>query len=138
MSRLLRHFQLTHELMALVVDEYGTLIGFVTLENVVEQIVGQLEDEFDDETPEIVPDGRGRFLVSGRALVTAVNAKLQIALEAGDVDTLSGLLTTRLGRIPAQGDEVEIDGMTAEVLEVKGRRASRVRVTVPAERRGNA
>lgn len=127
-SRLLRHFQATHNLMAFVVDEYGTVAGIVTLENVLEQIVGPVDDEFDAEALSIVPDGPGQFLVSGATAVDRVARELGLELEPSDVDTFSGYLVERLGHLPQQGDQVEIEGATVEVLETKGGRATRVRV----------
>lgn len=127
-SKVLRHFQVTHQLLALVVDEFGTLVGIVTLENVLEEIIGPVEDEFDIEPPEIVPAGPGEFMVQGRADVDDVNRALNLSLASTDVDTFSGLLMERMGRILEAGDEVELEGATAEVLEVRGARATRVRV----------
>ena len=127
-SQLLRHFQATHQLMALVVDEHGTVIGIVTLENVLEEIVGPVEDEFDTEPIEIVPHGQGEFIVLGTASVDDVNRRLGLALETSDVDTFSGLLTSQAGRILEAGQRVELDGAVAEVLDVRRSRAERIRV----------
>ncbi len=130
-SRLLKHFQATHELMALVVDEHGTLVGFVTLENVLEEIVGPVEDEFDTEPPPIVEEGPRTFIVLGSSPVKVVNRRLGLGLASRDADTFSGLLTARLGSIPKAGDRVELENASAEVVEVKGARATRIRVTLP-------
>jgi CBS domain containing-hemolysin-like protein len=131
-SKVLRFFQKAHQLMAFVVNEYGTVIGVVTLENVVEEIVGPVDDEFDMDRVEIVADGPGRYVVLGGASVKSVNAAIGLTLDEHGVDTISGVLMTRLGRIPESGDRVELgDGALAEVLEVKDLRATRVRVVVP-------
>ena len=129
-SKLLRHFQKTHQLLALVVDEHGTAVGIVTLENVLEQIVGAVEDEFDTEPPDITDDGDGRFLVLGSTSTNLVNEQLGLNLTAGDVDTLAGVLMERVGRLLHVGDQVDLEGATAEVLEVDGVRATRIRVTI--------
>jgi CBS domain containing-hemolysin-like protein len=129
-SRLLPHFQSTRNHMAIVIDEYGTVIGIVTLENVLEEIVGPVEDEFDVAEPEIVPESKTEFVVLGGTSVDSVNEKLGLALDGADVDTFSGLLTAALGRIPEAGDVVQLAGATAHVLEARGARATRVRVTV--------
>ena len=129
-SRLLRHFQATHQHLAFVVDEHGTISGIVTLKNVLEQIVGPVEDEFDLETPDIVPDGPGRYIVAGSASIAVIREKLGLPVDDSDVDTLSGLLTAHSGEIPAAGDEIQLEGATAEVLEVKHARAEKVRVTI--------
>ena len=133
-SRLLKHFQGTHQHMAFVIDEYGTVIGIVTMENVIEQIVGKVEDEFDLETPDVVPDEPGVFIVQGSAPIESVRRTLKLELP-GDVDTFSGLLVSVEGEILEAGDKIDLDGATAEVLDVKGSRATRVRVrldTAPA------
>ena len=129
-SRLLRHFQATHQLMAVVIDEHGTMVGIVTLENVLEPIVGPVEDEFDNEPQQIVPETKGQFLIRGTAPIDLINRLLHLDFDAENVDTFSGLLMTKLGDIPQPGDRVELDGATAEVLEVRGARATLVRVTV--------
>jgi len=128
--RLLRHFQATHQHMAFPVDEHGTVTGMVTLENVLEPLVGSVEDEFDDELPDIVPSGSGQYLISGSAPIQVIRRRFGLALEEEEADTLSGLLVSRTGRLPSVGDRIEISGATAEVVEVRGRRAARVRLTL--------
>jgi len=102
-NRLLRHFQATHQLLAFVVDEHGTVLGIVTLENVLEQIVGPVEDEFDAEPPNIVPDGPGQYVILGSTRVEVVEHRLNLELdteyEDAEMDTLSGMLMARMGRI---------------------------------------
>ncbi|MDH3286070.1 MAG: hemolysin family protein, partial [Acidobacteriota bacterium] len=135
-SRLLGHFQATRQHMAFVLDEYGTVLGIVTLENVIETIVGPVEDEFDLETPDVVPDGPGRFLVQGGTLLAVVNRKLGLTVFSHEVDTIAGLVMDRLGRIPQVGDTVDLDGATAEVLEVRGARATTLRLAVGTDDAG--
>jgi CBS domain containing-hemolysin-like protein len=129
-SRLLRHFQGTRQHMAFVVDEYSNTIGIVTLENVLEQIVGAVQDEFDLETPDIVPDGPGQYVVHGSAPIDVVEKVLNIYRGDDEVDTFSGLLMSRHGEILEAGDRIELDNAVAEVLDVKGARAERIRVTL--------
>jgi CBS domain containing-hemolysin-like protein len=138
MSRLLRYFQAVRQHLALVVNELGTVTGMVALENALEQIVGAVEDEFDLETPEIVPAGPNVFMVDGRALLENVERTLGVSLgeTEQDVETLSGLLVVRLGRILRAGDAVDLDGVHAEVVDVKGARARQVRLTI--KRKPNA
>ncbi len=130
-SQLLKHFQKTHQLMAMVVDEHGTVVGIVTLENVLEQIIGPVDDEFDTETPDITPDGDRRFIVQGSVPVGVVERKFDWELDAVDVDTFAGALLQRSGRVLQVGDQVQIDDSVAEVIEVEGVRATRIRVTLP-------
>jgi CBS domain containing-hemolysin-like protein len=134
--RLLRHFQQTHQLMALVDDEYGTVVGVVTLENVLEPIIGAVEDEFDNEAPPIIEEGNGRFVVRGDATLAFVNRRLRLNLEADDADTLSGYLTVSIGRGLQTGDKLDLQDAAVEIMEVDGTRATKLRVTLtdsPAE-----
>ncbi len=132
-SKLLRHFQATRQHMAFVLDEYGTVIGIVTMENVLEQIVGSVQDEFDMENPEIVPDGTGRFIVQGSTAIDVIEKILNIYREGHDVDTFSGLLTSLKGTILEAGDSIPLGRGHAEVLEVRNSRAERVRVVLDEE-----
>jgi CBS domain containing-hemolysin-like protein len=127
-SHLLRQFQETHQHMALVVDEYGTVIGCATLEDVLERIVGPVEDEFDANPPEIEPDGPGKFMVPGGISIADVNRQLKLELVSIEAETLSGLLVEKTDQVPKVGDRIELEGAVAEVLEVRGSRASRIRM----------
>ena len=127
-SRLLRHFQASHQLLALVIDEYGTVIGIVTLENVLEQIVGEVDDEFDVEQPDIQPEGPNQWIVLGSTPVDDVERLLGIDFKDADVDTFSGLLMHHTMQLPKAGEKVTLNGLTAEVLEVRDDRAYRVRL----------
>jgi CBS domain containing-hemolysin-like protein len=129
-TRLLKQFQETHQHMALVVDEYGTVIGCATMEDVLERIVGPVEDEFDTQPVEIKPDGPGRFIVPGGTGIAAVNRQLKLQLHIIEAETLSGLLTEKTGQVPNVGDRIELDGAVAEVLDISGSRASSVRVVL--------
>ena len=130
MSRLLRRMQAEHLHMALVVDEHGTAVGVITLENVLEELVGAVQDEFDREAPDIVPDGEDRFRVRGQISLGWLNQELELELEAPHVDTLSGLIVSHLGRLPARGDALELEQVTVRVLEVKQGLASQVRLQI--------
>lgn len=129
-SKLLRHFQGTHQHMAFVVDEYGMIIGIVTHENVLEEIIGDVADEFDVEEPEIVPDGPGAYVVLGSTAVEAVENRLGIEFEDADVDTIAGLLVLKAERLLVAGDIIELPGVTAKVLSVADDRATKVRLTL--------
>ena len=130
-SRVLRHFQATHQLLAFVIDEYGTMIGMVTLENVLERIIGEVDDEFDNAGPNIVPEGPGEFLVNGFTLVDEARRRLKIPLEESEeADTISGMLMDFQQKILTQGDRIELDGAVAEILEMKNDSATKVRFTL--------
>jgi len=120
--------QRTRQHMALVVDEHGGSAGIITLENVLERLVGSIQDEFDAETPRIVPAPGGGYIVRGNTPLEEINHELHVELRAPNINTLSGYLTAEAGRFPVPGDTFDIPGLTAEVLEVEGTRASRVRL----------
>ncbi|MGB5747053.1 MAG: hemolysin family protein [Desulfobacterales bacterium] len=128
--RLLRQFQSTHQHLAFLVDEYGTVSGIVTLDNILESIIGPVEDEFDDEQPEIVKEGPQVYLISGNTPIDAINQRFELEWEAHDVDTIAGLMIAQTDKLLAPGDRVELSGASLEVLEVKGPRAIRIRLTL--------
>jgi CBS domain containing-hemolysin-like protein len=129
--RLLRQFQSTRQHLAFLVDEYGMVSGIVTLDNILESIIGPVEDEFDDEQPEFVREGPQIYLVSGNTSIDTINQRFALKLETHDVDTIAGLMMARTDKLLAPGERVELPGATAEVLEVKGPRATRIRLTLP-------
>jgi CBS domain containing-hemolysin-like protein len=128
-SNLLRHFQATHQLLAFVVDEYGTVIGIVTLENVLEQIIGEVDDEFDNAEPNIVSQGADQWLVLGTTPIDEISRKLNIAVEDADVDTFSGFLVHHAQQLLSAGDTIELGEYVVDVVEVRDDRAVLVRVT---------
>ncbi|MCH2211177.1 MAG: hemolysin family protein [Fuerstiella sp.] len=136
-GKLLRHFQGTHQLMAFVIDEYGTVIGIVTLENVMEQIVGDVADEFDIEDPEIVPDGPGQFVAVGSTPIEDLEQRLNVTFSAPEADTLSGLLMHYAQEIVEEGQSVQMGVVRADVLDASNGRAVRVRLTLPEESIGS-
>lgn len=130
-SRVLRHFQATHQLMAFVIDEYGTITGIVTLENVLEKIVGEVDDEFDNPEPNIVPEGPDSFLVLGTTPIEEARKELGIPLrESIEVDTVGGLLVEHCQKILAHGDIIDIEGARVEVLEMKNESATKLRFSI--------
>ena len=130
LSQLLREMQTKGQHMALVVDEHGTTVGMITLENVLEQIVGSVLDEFDVETAEIVPEGPDSYLVEGQISLSHLNRELHLKLDQEHVDTLSGLLVDQQGSLLQGGEVVRLEGVVARVLEVRDGRAIRVRLTM--------
>ncbi len=115
--------------------KYGTVIGIVTLENVLEEIIGDVADEFDIEDPDIVPDGPEAYIVSAVPPWSTWNAKLGLSFGEVDVDTISGLMMHFAERLVSAGDVVDLEVATAIVLEVSDDRATRVRILLnkPAE-----
>ena len=133
-SRLLRQFQASHQHMAFVVDEYGITVGVVTLEDVIEQIVGPVEDEFDEIVPQITPESEGSFIVLGNTPIETVNRALNLSLDDKLADTFSGYLMSSSEKVLAIGDSIILPGAKAEVLEVEGRRAKAIRVIIDASK----
>ncbi len=128
--RLLRQFQNSHIHMAVVVDEYGATLGIVTLEDVIEEIVGEIEDEFDAAAaPEFSPEGES-FRVNGAYPLHALRERLpRVVIEPGDVDTVGGYITQQLARWPRAGDQLDFGGYTAHVVSVQQKRVAQVLLT---------
>ena len=126
-SNLLREMQKKNIRMAIVVDEYGGVAGLVTIEDLVEEIVGEIRDEQDK--PEIVREGERSFIVSGGMDVDRLNELFGTKPEGKDSATIAGLVSELAGRIPRKGETVEEDGLRFEVLESTDRKVERVRVT---------
>ncbi len=130
----LRRFRETRRHIAIVVDEYGGTAGLVTLEDLLEEIVGEVSDPFDQEGEEIEPQPDGSAIVSGRALLEEVNEALDLDLHTPYYDTIAGYVLDKLGRVPAVGDVVEDDGVRLTVLAMDGLRVSRLKIErLPAE-----
>ena len=127
-SKLLKHFQSTHQLLAFVIDEYGTVIGVVTLENVLEEIIGEVDDEFDNDDPHIVPDGPDQYILRGRTPLEDVCEYFHIEPPEAEIDTFAGLLLHEAQRILSVGDLIDLGEWTAEILEVRDDRARRIRM----------
>jgi len=139
LAALLAEFRRTNQHMAIVVDEYGELEGIVTLEDLLEEIVGEIEDEFDlpDESIERLDDGRVR--IHGTFPIDDFNEQFKRSLPIEDYHTIGGFVFGLLGRAPEPGDEVQYDGVQFKVLDVEGSRIERLEVELlpeePGERR---
>jgi CBS domain containing-hemolysin-like protein len=122
----LRDFRSSGTHMAIVVDEYGGTAGLLTIEDVLEEIVGEIRDEYDTEEPSIVQEGDCRFWVSARVTLKELSELLGYDFEHADVATVGGLVYERLGRVPRAGEEFKIDGFRVVVERVERRRVRRV------------
>ncbi|MEM7483394.1 MAG: hemolysin family protein [Acidobacteriota bacterium] len=131
LDRMLRRMRREKMHMAAVLDEYGGVSGIVTFENVIEEIVGQIQDEFDAEIPELVAEGPGRYLVAGSILVEELEKALGIELSDRDEDTIAGVILSEIGRRSEPGDRVELGEVQFEVLETELNRILSLRLTVP-------
>ena len=125
---LLKQFQRQQTQIAIVVDEYGGTAGLVTIEDLLEEIVGEIRDEYDVESEPVVDEGGGRFVFHGKVDIDEVTQRLGVQIEREGFETVGGFLMTHLGRVPAIGERVDIDGLTVEVLEVDRRRVHKVRI----------
>lgn len=123
----LRDFQRGPAHLAIVVDEFGGTSGLVTLEDILEEVVGEIRDEYDvNEQPEIEREGDEKFWVDGRVTLDDLSSALGVTLEHPDVSTVGGLVYSELGRVPAPGEELRIDGFRVVVEQVARRRIRRV------------
>ena len=123
-DELLREMQAARVHLAIVVDEYGGTAGLVTIEDVLEEIVGEIADEYDTEAPEVTPLAEGRYRVSSRLHIDDLAELLDIDIDGEDegVDTVLGLMAKRLGRVPIDGAELEVDGYRLTAEKGPGRR----------------
>ena len=125
---LLKEFQRQQVQIAVVHDEYGGTAGLVTLEDLIEEIVGEIRDEYDVEAEPIVDEGGGSFVFSGTVPVDDMAERLDVAVERQGFETVAGYLLARLGRVPRVGETLEVDQVTVEILDGEARRVQRVRI----------
>lgn len=128
-SALLAQFRQNRQHIAIVLDEYGGTAGLVTLEDLLEEIVGEVSDPFDRATPEIQSLPDGSVLIDGLTLIEEVNQRLNLNLQDPNYDTIAGYVLGKLGRIPRVGDSVEADGVRLRVESMDGLRIARLSLT---------
>jgi CBS domain containing-hemolysin-like protein len=129
-SRLMREMQAGKFHLAIVVDEYGGIAGLITLEDCLEELVGEIVDEYDTEAPTIERLPNGDYLVDGGTSIDDLNDLLHVRLPNEDWDTVAGFVFGTLEHVPEPGEEVEFDGWCFVTEEVEGRRIRRIRVVV--------
>jgi CBS domain containing-hemolysin-like protein len=127
-SELFREMQQRKTHMAIVVDEFGDVAGLVTIEDLLEEIVGEIADEYDKEEPLVEPIGDGTIRVSGKLSIDELSELLDTELPDTEWDTVGGLMAGLLGRIPERGDEVQFQGVRFRAEKVQGRRIAKVLV----------
>jgi CBS domain containing-hemolysin-like protein len=116
--------------LAIVVDEYGGAVGIVTIEDLLEIIVGEIEDEYDTEPSPIRVERPGVWRVEGKTPVVRLNSELELALpESEDYETIAGLLIERLRRIPSRGESLTLGGVLIEIVDASDRAVDAVRIT---------
>src|SRR5260221_12139862 len=132
---LLREFRASRNHMAIVVDEYGGVSGLVTIEDVLEQIVGEVEDEddFDEASDNIMPQPRGRFRVKALTQIADFNAAFGTKFSDETADMVGGLVIAHLGRLPKRGETILIEGLRFQVLRADSRRVYTLLVDKPKD-----
>lgn len=129
-DELLQELQQRKVHIAVVVDEYGGTAGLVTIEDLLEEIVGEIQDEYDAEEPTVEAVNTNEYLFDARVPIDEVNKLLGVELPTEGGDTLGGFIYSRLGKVPALGDRIEFENVLVEVLSISGRRIKQVRATV--------
>lgn len=122
--------------LALVHDEHGTVIGLLTMEDILEELVGEIEDEYDPERADLLQEEHGRLMVDGHAPIRAVAERLGVELEEHHETTVGGYLSERLARVPDAGETLELDGHCFEIVGVEGTPITKVAASQPSGRHG--
>ena len=130
-AELLRDMQVRQIHIAIVLDEYGSTVGLVTIEDLLEELVGEIADEYDREEPQIEPLDDRTYRVNGRISIDEVNELLDAELPHDEWDTVAGLMYGLLGAVPTQGERVSFDNLTFTAEKVQGRRIAKVLITRP-------
>ena len=133
---LLREFRQSRNHLAIVIDEYGGIAGLVSIEDVIEQIVGEIDDEYDVDDEEFIRVHRAnRYTVKGRTPIESFNEYFKARFSDQDYDTIGGLVVHEFGRLPERGDEIEFGGFHFKVLRADPRRVNVLRVMRSGEAR---
>ena len=133
LNLLLAEFKLSHNHMAIVVDEYGGVGGLVTIEDVLEEIVGEIDDEHDDDEPVLIqPSGENAWLVGALVSIEDFNEHFESALSDEEFDTIGGLVTAGFGHLPERGEELDLGGFHFHVTAADDRRVQQFRVSIRA------
>jgi len=130
---LMQAFRTKHLHLAVVVDEYGGVEGICTLEDIVEEIVGEIQDEYDEEEILVTKLGPGLYLVDGSVAIRYINRRYGLVLSEEHVNTLAGFLLDKIGSIPEEGDLCEVEGARFTVREVVDRRIEKIEMHIPEE-----
>lgn len=137
---LITDFKQRRRHMAVVVDEFGSVVGLVTAEDAIEQLTGELDDEFDSPSVPLLTTASGALLMDGGVNLRDLETQMQWSLpREGGVETLAGFVLMRLGHIPVEGEAVVFEGRRLTVVEMEARRISRIRVEpVEEEKAGDS
>jgi CBS domain containing-hemolysin-like protein len=138
-AELLEEMQKAHVQLSMVIDEYGGVSGLVTVEDILEEIVGEIEDEDieGDELNDIVEQGEGCYAVLGSTEIGKIERLFDMEIEADDFTTIAGLVINESGKVPQTGEQLTFRGLEVEVLEADERRIGRLRVKRAADNNSN-
>jgi CBS domain containing-hemolysin-like protein len=128
---LLKELQQSTTQMAIVIDEYGSVSGLITIEDLVEQIVGDIRDEVEPHARDIIKESPTSYILSGHAELAQLSDEINVHLEGDDYSTVAGLVMNHLGHVPAAGEKFETQGLTFEVMEANQRTVLKVRMIMP-------
>lgn len=138
LDALLREMKKRRVHIAVVVDEYGGVSGIVCMEDILEEIIGDIQDEFDNEREDIIPLGGNVFLCDARTSVDDINARLGLELPAVSFDTLGGYVFDLFGKIPSRFEKVSRDGLTFVTQDMEGHKIKSIKIIKNQEDRNNA
>jgi CBS domain containing-hemolysin-like protein len=130
---LLREMQTSSRHIAIIIDEYGGVAGLATMEDVIEEIVGEISDEYDRDVPDVEALHDGSLRVNSRLSLFELGELFELDLEDEDVDSVGGLLTKELGKLPKRGDRVTISGLSFTADRIEARRKHLITVLVSKE-----
>jgi CBS domain containing-hemolysin-like protein len=130
---LLKELQKSTTQMAIVIDEYGSVAGLVTIEDMLEEIVGEIKDEFEIHAQDIVKESEHSYLVAGHTDLSQISDELHVPVQAPGYSTVAGLVLAQLGHVPVPGEKVQKNGLTIEVLEANKRTVLKVRLILSPE-----
>ena len=128
---LLKELQRSTTQMAIVIDEYGSVSGLITIEDLVEQIVGDIRDEVEPHARDIIKESASSYILSGHAGLAELAGEVHVPLEGEDYSTVAGLVMNHLGHVPVAGEKVESHGLKFEVMEANQRTVLKVRMLIP-------
>ncbi len=131
LDEVLREMRRDRRHLALVLDEHGTVVGLITLEDILEELVGEIEDEFDPRTRELLQPDEGGLRIDGAAPLRLVAERLGVTIDAPHEATIGGHIIEALGRVPDPGETVDLDGAVLEVIEVDDTRVATLRYPLP-------
>lgn len=130
LNELLYEFKRKELHLAIVIDEYGGVDGIVTMEDILEEIVGEIRDEFDDELPEIERKGKNIFEIDSRMTISDFNENLGLQIPSENFDTIGGFLFDQFGKIPEKDDTVNYENLTFKIKEIHGTVINRIILTI--------